>query len=144
MTAAYFYPQANMVAGGKGAKRRPGTASRKNQANFQKKQGFGAVQASLGGPPLSAKAASHIDLEVNKLRPRVIQQERERLYDDVMRQRMTTNQLKDENIRLKTKLHMVEVTLQRKDKLIDDLIQAQEASYGMPGGKRGVIAQKGE
>ena len=60
---------------------------------------------------MSAKAASHIDLEVNKLRPRVIQQERERLYDDVMRQRMTTNQLKDENIRLKTKLHMVEVTL---------------------------------
>ena len=60
---------------------------------------------------MSAKAASHIDLEVNKLRPRVIQQERERLYDDVMRQRMTTNQLKDETIRLKTKLHMVEVTL---------------------------------
>jgi hypothetical protein len=72
MTAAYFYPQANMVAGQKSGKRRPGTASRKNQANFQKKQGFGGVQASLGGPPLSAKAASHIDLEVNKLRPRVI------------------------------------------------------------------------
>jgi len=29
--------------------------------------------------------ASHIDLEVSKLRPRIIHQERERLYDDVMK-----------------------------------------------------------
>ena len=57
---------------------------------------------------------------------------------------MTTNCLKDENTRLKTKLHMVEVTLQKKDKLIDDLILAQESSYGMPGNKRGVVAKKGE
>ena len=39
---------------------------------------------------------------------------------------MTTNTLKDENVRLKTKMQMIEVTLQKKDKLIDDLIQAQE------------------
>lgn len=64
-----------------------------------------------------------MDLEVHKLRPRVIHQERERLYDDVMKQRMTTNNLKDENTRLKTKLQITEVELQRKDKVIDDLIQ---------------------
>ena len=54
--------------------------------------------------PNTAKAQSQIDLEVNKLRPRIIHQERERLYDDVMKQRMTTNNLKDENTRLRTKL----------------------------------------
>ena len=78
--------------GTKSAKRRPGTASRKNQNTLgTKKQnyiglsGSGSGVAALGGVPLSAKAASQIDLEVSKLRPRFIQQERERLYDDVMR-----------------------------------------------------------
>ena len=39
---------------------------------------------------------------------------------------------------------MIENTLQRKDKLIDDLIQAQEANYGMPNNKRSVPSGKGE
>jgi len=59
---------------------------------------------------------------VSKLRPRIITQERERLYDDVMRQRMTTNSLKDENTRLRTRLQMIEVELVRKDKVIDELM----------------------
>ena len=86
----------------------------------------------LGQVPSTAKANSQLDLDVYKLRPRVIHQERERLYDDVMKQRMTTNNLKDENTRLRTKLKIVEVELQRKDKVIDDLIISQEASYGLP------------
>ena len=61
-----------------------------------------------------------------------------------MKQRMTTNNLKDENTRLKTRLQMIENTLQRKDKLIDDLIQAQEANYGMPNNKRPVPTGKSE
>ena len=61
-----------------------------------------------------------------------------------MKQRITTNNLKDENTRLKTRLQMIENTLQRKDKLIDDLIQAQEANYGMPNNKRSVPSGKGE
>lgn len=73
------------------------------------------------GLPISTKA-SHLDLEVSKLRPRVIHQERERLYDDVMKQRMTTNNLTNENTRLKTRVQMVEVELQRKDKVIDELL----------------------
>ena len=42
--------------------------------------------------------------EVVKLRPRVVLQERERLYDDVMKQRMETNLLRDENTKLRTRL----------------------------------------
>ena len=49
-----------------------------------------------------------------------------------MKQRMTTNNLKDENTKLRTKLQIVEGELQRKDKVIDDLILQQEASYGLP------------
>ena len=82
--------------------------------------------------PNTAKASSQIDLEVHKLRPRVIHQERERLYDDVMKQRMTTNNLTNENTRLRTKMQILEVELQRKDKVIDDLIVQQEINYGLP------------
>lgn len=64
---------------GKPAKRRPGTAGRKNQLNFGKKLGVpsqmavpGSHQILLGQVPSTAKANSLIDLEVYKLRPRVI------------------------------------------------------------------------
>lgn len=84
---------------------------------------------------MSAKAASLIDLEISRLRPKNVQQERERLYDDVMKQRMTTNNLNQENIKLKTRIHMIEAELQRKDRVIDDLVQQQEQNFGMPQGK---------
>ena len=66
-----------LVSGGKPGKRRPGTAGRKNQLNFGKKLGLppqaaGQPQIILGQVPASAKANSQLDLEVYKLRPRVI------------------------------------------------------------------------
>lgn len=67
-----------------------------------------------------------MEAEVVKLRPRVVLQERERLYDDVMKQRMATNNLKDENTKLRTRLHMTENELTRKDKMIDELLQQQQ------------------
>lgn len=57
-----------------------------------------------------------------KLRPRVVPQERERLYDDVIKQRIFNNTLRDENIKLRTRLFMTENELSRKDKMIDDLL----------------------
>lgn len=57
-----------------------------------------------------------------KMRPKNIRQERERLYDDVLRNKMTSNLLKDENLKLKTKVHMLEAELSRKEKLVDDLL----------------------
>lgn len=71
--------------------------------------------------PLSAKTVA-MEADVIKLRPRVVLQERERLYDDVMKQRMATNNLKDENTKLRTRLHMTENELARKDKMIDELL----------------------
>ena len=56
------------------------------------------------------------------MRPRIINQDRERLYDDAMKQKITANYLKDENMKLKTKVHIIEGELSKKEKLIDDLL----------------------
>lgn len=78
-----------------------------------------------------------------KLRPRVVLQERERLYDDVMKQRMATNNLKDENTKLRTRLHMTENELTRKDKIIDELIQ-QNQTDNLTGANKFGSQQRGK
>ena len=66
------------------------------------------------------------------MRPRNIKQERERLYDDALRQKMISNLLKDENVKLKTKVHILESEITRKEKLVDDLLlQADTNAYGV-------------
>ena len=78
------------------------------------------------------KTVSQVDLEVSKLRPKVVYQERERLYDDVMKQRIATNSLQQENLRLKTRLQIVEVELQKRDKYINDIMAHQDQNFGLP------------
>lgn len=73
-----------------------------------------------------SKNPSTLDLEVSRMRPRIIHQERERLYDDAMKQKITANIFKDENIKLKTKVHILENELSKKEKLIDDLLMQQD------------------
>ena len=73
-------------------------------------------------PVIDAKTVAS-EQDVIRLRPRIVHQERERLFDDVMKQRMTANNLREENLKLRTRLHMTENELTRKDKTIDDLLQ---------------------
>ena len=73
-------------------------------------------------PVIDAKTVA-IEQDVIRLRPRIVHQERERLFDDVMKQRMTANNLREENLKLRTRLHITENELTRKDKTIDDLLQ---------------------
>jgi neutral trehalase len=49
-----------------------------------------------------------------------------------MKSRMATNNLRDENIKLRTRLHIIENELSRKDKIIDELLQVQQdvANFG--------------
>ena len=63
-----------------------------------------------------------MDLDVQKLRPRKINQERERLYDDVMKQKMVKNNLADENMKLRTRIQIIEGELGRKEKIIEELM----------------------
>mmetsp|Transcript_4509 Transcript_4509/g.5591 ORF Transcript_4509/g.5591 Transcript_4509/m.5591 type:complete len:224 (+) Transcript_4509:359-1030(+) len=127
-------PMQRMMSGG-GVKRRPGTAGRKAHLNFGKKLGLYVNPQQASNMPqtnMTAKAASQVSLDVYKMRPRIIQQERERLYDDVMKQKMATNNLAHENTRLKTRVQIVEGELLRKEKAIGDLMTQQETSFGMP------------
>ena len=39
-----------------------------------------------------------------------------------MKQKITANIFKDENVRLKTKVHILEQELNKKEKLVDDLL----------------------
>lgn len=43
----------------------------------------------------------------DKFKPKRYKQECERLYDDVMKQRLVTNTLQDENMKLKTRLQIL-------------------------------------
>ena len=49
-----------------------------------------------------------------------------------MKQKVATNNLANENLRLKTRIHIIEGELLKKDKTIDDLMSQQEHSFGMP------------
>ena len=74
---------------------------------------------------MTSKSAS-IDQEVIKLRPRVVKQDREKLYDDVMKQRIATNFLQDENTKLRTRIYILENELTKKEKTIDELFQQDQ------------------
>ena len=119
--------------GKSGNRRRPVTAGRKAQLTFGKKLGMNQAP-KVSSIAMSAKASSQINFELNKLRPNgVINQDREKLYEDVMKQRMTTNNLATENTRLRTRIQILETEVSRKDKVIDDMAVNQDASnYGMP------------
>jgi hypothetical protein len=43
-----------------------------------------------------------------------------------MRQKMTANYLKEDNLKLKTKIHILEGELTKKEKLVDDLLMQQD------------------
>ena len=44
------------------------------------------------------------------------------MYDDALRQKMAANLLKDENTKLRTKIHILESEVAKKEKLVDDLL----------------------
>ena len=51
-----------------------------------------------------------------------------------MKQKITANFFKEENIKLKTRVHILEGELTKKEKLVDDLIMQQDSyQVGAPG-----------
>ena len=53
-----------------------------------------------------------------------------------MKQRIATNSLRDENTKIRTRLHMVENELTRKDRIIDDLIAQADSNGKRVGGTK--------
>ena len=93
------------------SKKRPITASRRNQAQFGVKKSFGT------------KNPSTLELDINRNRPRIMNLERERLYDDNIKNKKTANYLKEENMKLKTRIHFMENEMNKNEKLVTDLMQ---------------------
>ncbi len=50
-----------------------------------------------------------VEYDVSRMRPRVIPLEKERLYDDSLKLKMTVNTLKEDNLKLKTRIQNLEV-----------------------------------
>jgi hypothetical protein len=52
--------------------------------------------------------------------------EREQLYDETIRIKMLNNQFKEDNVKLKTKVKIMENELNRKEKTIEDLFSQNQ------------------
>jgi hypothetical protein len=105
-------------------KKRPITANRVRN-NFHH---FNHSKRNVPGGPNFNKNQSSLDLEVSRMRPKNIKVERERLYDEALREKMIANLLKDENLKLKTKVHILETEIAKKDRLVDDLLLQHDPS----------------
>ena len=52
---------------------------------------------------------------------RLLAREKEQLYDEAIKMKMLNNQIKEDNVKLKTKVKILENELSRKEKTIEDL-----------------------
>lgn len=62
-------------------------------------------------------------LDINKLRPKKVRKEKERLYEEALQLKQQTNIFKDENVKLKTRLRAMERELDEKEDMIAQLFQ---------------------
>lgn len=112
--------------GGFMMKKRPITAANRMVRNHVSYGVSNSKKGTIVNGFIPNKNPSSLDLEVSRMRPKNIKQERERLYDDAMRQKMVSNMLKDENVKLKTKIHILESEINKKERLVDDLLLQQD------------------
>ena len=54
------------------------------------------------------------------MRPKIIHQDKEKLYDETLHLKYTINALKDENIHLRTKIHNMEKEFQKYEKMFQE------------------------
>jgi hypothetical protein len=83
---------------------------------------------------LPGKNLTAIDLEANKLRPKIVNQEREALYEDVLKQKLHNNAYRDENIKLKTRMAVLEAELRQRERVIDELLVKPDALQNLTSG----------
>mmetsp|Transcript_28977 Transcript_28977/g.27932 ORF Transcript_28977/g.27932 Transcript_28977/m.27932 type:complete len:216 (+) Transcript_28977:280-927(+) len=107
------------------SKTRPITGGRRNNGNL----------ATKGFP---SKNPSTMDLDVSRLRPKVVRVEREKLFDDVLKQKVAINIYKEENTRLKTRTQMLEGEVQKQERLIDELLMNQDNLSGQVTSTKGL------
>ncbi len=72
---------------------------------------------------------------LGKLKPRKFTVEKERLFEEAMKEKITANFLKDENVKLRTRIHILEGDVIKKEKVIDELLQQLEVQSTFPLGQ---------
>lgn len=85
-------------------------------------------------PVLPGKNLTAIDLEATKLRPKIVAQERELLYENVLKQKLHNNAVRDENTKLKTRMAILEAELKQRERVIDELLVKPDALANLTSG----------
>lgn len=85
-------------------------------------------------PVLPGKNITAIDLEATKLRPKIVNQEREILYENVLKQKLHNNAIRDENTKLKTRMAVLEAELRQRERVIDELLVKPDAMSNITSG----------
>jgi hypothetical protein len=85
-------------------------------------------------PILPGKNITAIDLEANKLRPKIVNQEREILYENVLKTKLHNNAVRDENTKLKTRMAILEAELRQRERVIDELLVKPDALSNLTSG----------
>ena len=78
---------------------------------------YNSVMSSGFPPPLTNSGKQSKAKAPNRLLAR----EKEQLYDEAIKMKMLNNQMKEDNVKLKTKVKILENELSRKEKTIEDL-----------------------
>ena len=68
------------------------------------------------------KIPSTVEIDVSRMKPRFTNHDRERIIEEAMKQKISTNLLRDENTKLRTKIHILESELSKKEKFVDELL----------------------
>ena len=62
-------------------------------------------------------------MKVSKIKPNKNNiKEKEQLYEDAIKLKVQSNTFKEENVKLRTKIRILENEIQRKDKALEDFI----------------------
>ena len=69
--------------------------------------------------------------EMNRTIPKIMHKDKERLYDEALKLKANNNSVRDENLRLRTRVKVLENELHRKERLLE------EFSLPVEGGKDG-------
>lgn len=68
------------------------------------------------------------NIEINKLRPKKVKEEKEQLYEEALKLKIQTNGYKDQNKLLKTQLKIVERKLAEKEEIVNELFNQKDIS----------------
>ena len=111
---------------GKGKNKRPMSASNMGRA------GRNNINEKVIGTTLTAqnsKMPTEISyMDIKKMKPRRINQEKEKLYEQVIRLKVQMNTYKNANLKLRTQLKFLEKEGQEKEGIIEDLAHNNEVN----------------